>query len=452
MKDSLLISRIIQNKEFCIIVKLVIFVTKLNVSILPNSPEERGNYMQKLRRWLSIALIISMAFLLPVSVSAQTTPAQISFVASILDANNNFTVTMTISNATFNVFQFALRYDITKFRPIDKETKQETNLFSRFTSTNGEIVGSFTTLGTQLDTELGLFDFTQYINPGSSFVYEANTVQNSAAIGITPLLFYTFYFHQLSSGGSFELAKEDITKPYRNYLPNGGGLAYAGSQLSANVTFDFSSLQGKVVNEEYVSPEIPIQPNPEPTQPIKPPPLELPVDQDSPLQRPKTSVERLRNTVIMQIGNYAAAKDGALCHIYPGEKEVTPYIRENRTYVPVRFIAEKLGMKVTWEDTTKTVYFTKGDIELTLKIGEYRYSNNNISHAMDAPAELKNDRTMVPVRFIAEAMGYAIEWNAVLKMVFITDSQLPWLLENPIEEEATSDAVFVMSPLIRDFV
>ena len=412
--------------------------------------------MQKLRRWLSISLIISMVFLLPMRVSAQTTPAQVDFVASPLDANNNFTVTMTISNATFNAFQFALRYDVTKFKPIDYETKQETNSFSRFAIPNREITESFSSLGTQLDPAIGLFEFTQYVNPGTSFVYNASSVQNSASIGVSSLLFYTFYFHQVSSSGSFELAKEDVSKPYREYLPNGGGLAYAGAQLSATATFDFTSLQGKVVNDEYTNPEILIQPDSEPNQPVIPepldPPSQEPVEQEVTLERPKTATERLRNTVIMQIGNYAAAKDGALCHIYPGEKEVTPYIRENRTYVPIRFIAEKLGMEVSWDDVTKTVHFSKDDVGLSLKIGEYQYSKNNSSYVMDAPAELKNNRTMVPVRFIAEAMGYAVEWNAELKMVFITEAELPWLLENRVVDEATSDAAFVMSPLIRDFV
>lgn len=388
--------------------------------------------------------------------SAQTTPAQVNFVASSLDANNNFTVTMTISNATFQAFQFAIRYDTTKFKPIDYETKQETNSFSRFAIPNREITESFTSLGTQLEPAIGLFEFTQYVNPGTSFVYYASSVQNSASIGVPSLLFYTFYFHQVSSSGSFELAKEDVSKPYREYLPNGGGLAFAGTQLSATVTFDFINLQGQVLNDEYINPETIIQPDPEPNQPVNPEPADPSeqetVEQEGPLERPKTATERLKNTVIMQIGNYAAAKDGALCHIYPGEKEVTPYIRENRTYVPIRFIAEKLGMEVSWDEVTKTVHFSKNDVNLRLKIGEYRYSKNNTSYVMDAPAELKNNRTMVPVRFIAEAMGYAIEWNAELKMVFITNAELPWLLENPIEEEATNDAAFVMSPLIRDFV
>jgi len=241
-----------------------------------------------------------------------------------------------------------------------------------------------------------------------------------------------------------ELAKQEANKNYREYLPNGGGLANAGIQLSSTINIDLTKLQGQIIVDEYVNPlPLPIIP---PT-----PPLEPPVDETIP-KRPQTAKERLKNTLVMQIGNYAAAEDGALCHIYPSEKDVVPYIRDNRTFVPIRFIAEKLGMSVNWDEVARTVTFTKGEEILKLTIGEHRYEKNGKYFSIDTAAEIQWNRTMVPVRFVAEALGYAVEWNSSQSMVFITDTTLPWLLEDSVEEQATNDVAFIISPLLRDFV
>ncbi|MPN45052.1 hypothetical protein SDC9_192619 [bioreactor metagenome] len=109
-------------------------------------------------------------------------------------------------------------------------------------------------------------------------------------------------------------------------------------------------------------------------------------------------------------------------------------------------------MEVTWNDSTKTVTFTKGSDVLTLTIGEKQYQKNGVPYSIDTAAELQWSRTMVPIRFVAEALGHAVEWNAQLNMVYITKSELPWLLEDPIERQATNDVALVISPLLRDFV
>ena len=402
--------------------------------------------MQKLKSLLALFLVLSLLFMLPMNLYAQTAPAQVNFVASALDSNSNITVTMSISNATFNAFQFAIRYDPVKLQPIDKSTKLATNRFNEFTTLNTDISGKFSTIGTDLDHSLGLIDFSLYLTPGESFSYETALVERAASIGNTPITFYTFNFKVLDSNQPmFELAKEDATKAYREYLPNGGGLANAGQQVSSLIRIDFSALQKTVIEDEYINP------NPPPSEPTVIP--NPPENQNEPIiKRPTTSLERLADTLVMQIGNYAAAKDGALCHIYPGEKLVTPYIKDQRTFVPIRFIAEKLGMEVTWNDSTKTVTFTKGSDVLTLTIGEKQYQKNGVPYSIDTAAELQWSRTMVPIRFVAEALGHAVEWNSQLNMVYITKSELPWLLEDPIERQATNDVALVISPLLRDFV
>ncbi len=404
--------------------------------------------MHKTRKLLHILFLVILLVFSPSLALADTQTAIVEFTASAIDQNNNITVTMTIKNATFNAMQFVIRYDTKKLQPIHKMTKAPIESFSGFAELNNQLVYSFSSPkdGNRLDIALGLIDFTLFSNAGESFAYEAQVVDRAATIGNNPLTFYTFYFKVLDSNQPmFELAKEDSTKPYREYLPNGGGLANAGQQISSLIRMDFSALQKTVIEDEYINP------NPPPSEPTVI--SNSPENQNEPMiKRPTTSLERLADTLVMQIGNYAAAKDGALCHIYPGEKLVTPYIKDQRTFVPIRFIAEKLGMEVTWNDSTKTVTFTKGSDVLTLTIGEKQYQKNGVPYSIDTAAELQWSRTMVPIRFVAEALGHAVEWNAQLNMVYITKSELPWLLEDPIERQATNDVALVISPLLRDFV
>lgn len=89
--------------------------------------------------------------------------------------------------------------------------------------------------------------------------------------------------------------------------------------------------------------------------------------------------------------------------------DAPPYIKDGRTMVPVRFIAEAFGAEVSYEDGEVSI--TKGDLSILMKIGETNYSVNGVEKEADAAPEILNDRTMVPVRFIAEALGMAVEWD-----------------------------------------
>ncbi len=98
-----------------------------------------------------------------------------------------------------------------------------------------------------------------------------------------------------------------------------------------------------------------------------------------------------------------------------------PYIKNNRTMVPMRAIFEALGAEVSWDDATKTAIGVKDGIEVKITIGENVLYKNGEAIELDAPAEITNDRTMVPVRAISEAFGCTVEWNNETKTVEITN-------------------------------
>ena len=97
-----------------------------------------------------------------------------------------------------------------------------------------------------------------------------------------------------------------------------------------------------------------------------------------------------------------------------------PVIRDDRTLVPVRAIFEALGAEVRWDGDTQTVLSQKGATLVQLKIGSNIMTVNGREIALDVPAQIINDRTLVPVRAIAEAYGCKVDWDGATKTVIIS--------------------------------
>ncbi|AYO31275.1 copper amine oxidase N-terminal domain-containing protein [Biomaibacter acetigenes] len=104
-----------------------------------------------------------------------------------------------------------------------------------------------------------------------------------------------------------------------------------------------------------------------------------------------------------------------------------PYLnKDGRTMVPVRFISESLGAKVSWDEKTKTVTITGKDRAgesrtVKLKIGENKAVINGKAVTFDTRAEFKNGRTMVPLRFVSEVLGAKVTWDQNTKTVDINE-------------------------------
>ena len=101
--------------------------------------------------------------------------------------------------------------------------------------------------------------------------------------------------------------------------------------------------------------------------------------------------------------------------------DTPPIITNDRTLVPMRAIFESLGMEVTWNADTQTAIGEKPDLRVELSIGSDSAYINGEHVSLDAPAVIENGRTMVPVRFIAEASGADVSWDASMRIVRITD-------------------------------
>lgn len=102
--------------------------------------------------------------------------------------------------------------------------------------------------------------------------------------------------------------------------------------------------------------------------------------------------------------------------------DVYPYIKNNRTYVPIRFIAEELGYDVKWDGANRKVTMTNDGTTVELTIGSNKMKVNGKTVLLDAPAEIRDDRTFVPLRAIAEAFGEKVDYSKDYKAVYIGDN------------------------------
>ncbi|MGN0135578.1 stalk domain-containing protein [Anaerotignum sp.] len=96
-----------------------------------------------------------------------------------------------------------------------------------------------------------------------------------------------------------------------------------------------------------------------------------------------------------------------------------PFIENDRVLVPVRGILESLGYTVHWQEHTQTVLALSDDVTISLSINSKTALVNGESVSVDAPAKIKNGRTYVPLRFLAEYSGAEVNWDSRTSTVSI---------------------------------
>ncbi|MFC5407640.1 stalk domain-containing protein [Cohnella soli] len=112
---------------------------------------------------------------------------------------------------------------------------------------------------------------------------------------------------------------------------------------------------------------------------------------------------------------------------YLGDSSYTitaaPFIQTGRTYVPIRFISEKLGANVNWNQSTKEATIQKDGKTIRWRVGNKQVKVNQQTVMFDAPLLLKNNSTFVPVRFVSEQLNTSVEYLGSKKMVIIFENK-----------------------------
>ncbi|HHW68563.1 MAG: N-acetylmuramoyl-L-alanine amidase [Epulopiscium sp.] len=102
--------------------------------------------------------------------------------------------------------------------------------------------------------------------------------------------------------------------------------------------------------------------------------------------------------------------------IYLNDQVITadtlPYIENGRTFVPIRFIAEAIGIEqINWNDHNEEAILMKNGVTISLPIRQSYAMIDHKTITLDAPINIYNGRTFVPLRFVAEAFNVDVEWQ-----------------------------------------
>lgn len=110
--------------------------------------------------------------------------------------------------------------------------------------------------------------------------------------------------------------------------------------------------------------------------------------------------------------------------------DVSAKVINDRTMTPLRFFFEKLGAKVDWIDETREIIVTYGETEIRLQIDSSAAFVNGEEVYIDVPPLIDNDKTLIPIRFLSENLGYEVEWEqksqtAVISRPAVSPSPVP---------------------------
>jgi hypothetical protein len=121
-----------------------------------------------------------------------------------------------------------------------------------------------------------------------------------------------------------------------------------------------------------------------------------------------------KTKIILQVGN-----TNGLINDKTVKLAVAPEIKNGRTFVPLRLIAEAFGAEVKWYPVFKLVFITISGKEVIFQIGASFASVAAKKYTLEAPPYIKKGTTMVPIKVIADAFGADTQWDGATKTITI---------------------------------
>lgn len=131
--------------------------------------------------------------------------------------------------------------------------------------------------------------------------------------------------------------------------------------------------------------------------------------------------------ITLKIGDVNATVNGESVF-----NDVAPIVVNDRTMLPIRFVAENLDATVTWNGSKNEVFIKSEKTEISVVIGKSEAEVTTLTNridfiqrdketvVLDSPAFVENDRTYLPLRFVAEKLGADVKWDDATQTVNIT--------------------------------
>ncbi|MBQ2967205.1 MAG: family 16 glycosylhydrolase [Clostridia bacterium] len=131
----------------------------------------------------------------------------------------------------------------------------------------------------------------------------------------------------------------------------------------------------------------------------------------------------LKDVLLLELESPKVWAHGIKKTVDPENLSVVPTTKNDRTMVPVRFIAENLGATVDYVDETEEIVIRLADNTVTLKVNSAKMNVNGKEIVLDVPAYVRDGRTFVPLRAISEGLNQKVSWIPD-KFVIIGDKEV----------------------------
>lgn len=127
-----------------------------------------------------------------------------------------------------------------------------------------------------------------------------------------------------------------------------------------------------------------------------------------------------------------------------------PFILNNTTYVPIRFIVQSLGIdRIEWNGEEQSVLIVDGEKTIQLTINETEAYVNGELYLLESPPIIANKRTMVPIRFIAENLDCDVKWDGLTYSVVIEKENLVVDASNIMDVNYNQEDILWLSRIVH---
>lgn len=141
------------------------------------------------------------------------------------------------------------------------------------------------------------------------------------------------------------------------------------------------------------------------------------------LVTPSVSLANASSNFSFTVGSPKYVKDGQ-----SKTMEVSPFIKDGRTYMPVRNLADALDIDVEWDAATQTVKLNKNGKNVHFKMGSKVMTVDGVNKQMDVYPEIINNRVVLPFRWVAQAFDTEINWDENARTISRGDQS--WVQNN----------------------
>lgn len=101
-------------------------------------------------------------------------------------------------------------------------------------------------------------------------------------------------------------------------------------------------------------------------------------------------------------------------------EEYSPFVDENdRTMISIRWVSDELNYNVDWNADAQTATVNVGANFIKLQVNSTQILKNNTTIEMDTIPVLKNDRLFIPLRYLSQCFGFDVEWNKMTNTVYV---------------------------------